>query len=282
VPIKWKDLIDSYDFDTGSLLGTINPYSNYHGLSGLMHRDHLVNLVRPAKSFLNAEYYIRSGANRKMLPRQISAQRNTTHESNDNSVAVHFPTEPEYALGLDLIYTMHDDTVDMQVTVKPSMDVPAFELFFASYVCEALDETWAMLASPDGSRELKKLPNRSELNVIHGVMRSTTLLDLLPTSYPQLPVQVEQQPFAEPILVARDSKSGLALVFLCDDEATKYLTTQYHRWDTAHDWSFTWDLTAGTDGEACARLICRTFREVDQMQETIEELWSDFQQCKVR
>ena len=154
--------------------------------------------------------------------------------------------------------------------------MPGFEIFFASYVCEALKETWVPLCSKDGAREWVKLCNRDRLNTVFGIMRDASLLGLLPAEYPNLPLDVQDRPFSEAILVARDSTSELALIFLCDPHATKYLAGQYHGWDTAHDWSFGADLTAGEEVSARVRLICRPFRRAKLMSESVIQLWDEF------
>jgi len=275
--IRWRDVTECYEFDTGTLFGAIQPFGHYHGVAGLMHRSRPLDLVRPMNAFLNAEYYIRPGVDRKMLPRDISRGRRTTRELREDSVILHFPPEPEYAFDMDLIYTPGDDAIDMEMRITPTRDVPGFEIFFASYVCEALDETWVPLRGPDGTREWVKLNNRRSLNEIFGIMREQTTLELLPEQYPGHAVKVEQSVFAEPILVARDSTDGLALVFLCDPHLTKYLAGQYHGWDTAHDWSFGADLQKGRAIVARTRMVCRPIRNVDHMSDEVAELWSAFE-----
>ena len=275
--IQWSESLECYSFDTGELFVTMSPFGWYHGLTGMMYKSYPVNLVKPEKSFLNAEYYSRPGSELSMLPREISGGRRINHELLDDSVVVHFPPEREFSLGLDLCYSLHDDAIDMDVTINPGMDVPGFEIFFASYVCEALEETWVPLSTQDGSREWTKLNNRGKMNSIFGVMRSASLFGHLPSVYPDSQVEVHEKPFSEPILVARDPMSGLALVFLCDPHLTKYLAGQYHGWDTAHDWAFGTDLVAGEEVSARVRLICRRFQEIGHMQEEIAQLWRAFE-----
>lgn len=264
---------ECYEFDTEKILGTINPFGHYYGVSGLMHCSYPVSLVRVEKSFLNAEYYIHQGS-RKMLPRAISAERRTTHELLDESVIVRFPPESEYALALSLTYSIYGNAIDMAMTINPTIDVPGFELFFASYVCEALEETWVPLRGKDGTRAWTKICNRGRLNSIFGFMRDASLLELLENEYPDLAVDVQDAPFSESILIARDSKSGLALIFLCDPHTARYLAGQYHGWDTAHDWAFGADLKAGQEISAHSRLICRLFPSAEQMCESVIELWN--------
>ncbi len=273
---RWHQGTDAYEFGTDRIFGTLSPFGYYHGLTGLQHHTSQVNLVRPGKSFLNAEYYIRPGSGRKQLPRAISGERRTSHELVDDGIALHFPPEDEYRLSLDLRYAIHDDIITMEMTITQEIDVPGFEIFFASYVCEAFKETWVPLTGHDGSRDWTKLDNRNTINDIFGVMRDTDDLDHIPSGYPDSHVNVEAQPFHEPMLVARDPGSGLALIFLCDPHMTKYLAGQYHGWDTAHDWAFGADLTAGTPISARAQLVCRHFPDTEQMLQEVVRLWDAF------
>lgn len=245
--IRWSQTAELYEFDTGDLFGTINPFGHYHGVNGLMHRANPINLVKAGKSFLNAEYYTRSGEKQSMMPRQLSRERRTTHEMIDNAVAIHFPPEDEFGLDLTLRYTFSEQAVDMQATLTPREDMPGFDLFFASYICEALRQTWVPLRD-DG---WTLLDNRNTHNGIFAVMRATSLLGCVEATYPDADVTEQQQPFAKPILVARDPASGLTLAFICDANVP-YIAGQCHGWDTAHDWAFAFDLKAGQSASARA------------------------------
>jgi len=48
--INWSSATQSYEFDTGRLFGCIEPYSWYHGIAGLMHRECQADAVRPRKA----------------------------------------------------------------------------------------------------------------------------------------------------------------------------------------------------------------------------------------
>ena len=67
-------------------------------------------------------------------------------------------------------------------------------------------------------------------------------------------------------------------MFLCDPEMTTLLAGQYHKWDTAHDWSFSSDLVKGKPMRARTRLVYRSFRDPDSMRKEIKELWQAFAQ----
>ena len=171
VRVNWSGATQSYEFDTGQLFGCIDPYSHYHGVVGLMHREYQVDVVRPRKAFLNAEYYRKPNTERRMLPRQLSLARKTTHELRQGEVIVRFPEEPVYGFAMKLSYRPHGDALDMRVELLPSRDVPQFEIFFASYVCEAFSETWTPLGDESGKQEWKKLDNREVINEVFSVLR---------------------------------------------------------------------------------------------------------------
>lgn len=241
-----------------------------------MHQSQKANFVRTKKSFLNAEYYISPGSEKKMIPRDISQNRETTHELKDGKVWIHFPPEEEYNLQLDLAYHPHGDMVDMEMIISPMKDIQGFQIFFASYISESFDQTWVVLKNSNGSHDWTKLQNRENVNDVFGVMRDQEMFGLLENEYSKLTVKEEKQVFDKPILVARDSKSGLALIFLCDPNLTQYLAGQYHGWDTAHDWAFGSDLNKGIKMQTKTRMICRPFKDIDEMQHDTMELWSEF------
>ena len=275
---RWIELIDTYTFDTGQLCGGIKPWGHHHGICGLVHRHRPFNLVKPAGAFLNAEWYIRPGTAAKMVPRALSRQKLTTHEQIGDDVVMRFPPEPEYGLSLALRYSIGDDAIDMRMTIDPTMDIPGFQLFFASYVCEALDETWVPLRSSDGTREWSRLRRINSRGSTFGALRDVSARKHLLNKYPDLDssIEVQSRPFDRPILVARDSVDGLALIIMCQPDITPYVMGQYHGYDTAHDWAFVFDLHAGARVEACARMVCCPLPDVDVMCDMIDNLWESF------
>ena len=121
--IIWNGSANCYWFDTGEIFGGIDPYNDYHGICGLMHADEKINIVNVNNSFLNAEYYLKSASSRKMRPRKISREKQTTHKLEGDTVNIHFPTEPEFEFEMDLAYTSHDDAVDLLMTIMPTKDI---------------------------------------------------------------------------------------------------------------------------------------------------------------
>ena len=284
--MRWQEGTQCYEFDSGLLFGGIEPYSYYHGICGLMHRSDKRNIVRPKKAFLNAEYYLRPGFGVEVtsLPRELSNSKQTSHQRRGDGVVIHFPSEPEFEFSMDLEYRPHADVVDMHMTITPAQDVPQFEIFFASYVCEAFDETWTPLKNPGGGEEWVKLDNRNVVNEMFLVFRDesrVTLLEDGPSGegvVDQRMFKREDRTFSKPILLARNSLNGLALIFLCDPRVTKYLAGQYHGWDTAHDFGFGADLAKGQKMEALARMVLRPFKDIEDTFEGVSELWSSFEQ----
>jgi len=277
VSIHWSWLPQFYEFDTGLLLGGIEPYTNYHGVCGLMHSESRMNAVRPGKAFLNAEYYLRPGSGTQMLPRDLSREALVTHELGDERVTIRFPSEPEFGLDMSLTYRPHDDMVDMDVRIVPERDISRFDAFFASYVCEAFGETWVNLRTPGGGDEWTRLRNRGSVQRCGGVCGDDEMREKLDDgrfgdlyTNPQKSI-VEDALFARPLLVARNARDGFALAFLCDPQFTTFVTADYHGWDTAHDWCFGSDLVAGREMHARARLIYRRFRAPQDMFEQVSQ-----------
>jgi len=279
--LRWSDLREGYEFETDALCGGVSPWGNYHGLSGLMHRGELLNIVRPSTSFLNAEYYLMPGSRRQMIPRGLSCRKRTTHELRGRWAIVRFPPESEYGVGMELAYAPEGDAVDMAVLLTPSKAVPGFELFFASYVCEALKETWIPLRRADGAEDWFRLDNRRRVDEVFAVVRDEVELARLDDGRYGEPVsanpqwRVERHRFARPILVARNPASGFTLIFLLDAVGTTLLAGQYHGWDTAHDWAFGADLSPGEPVLFRARLIYRPMTS-DEMFGLISSAWAKF------
>jgi hypothetical protein len=278
VRLAWSEASERYEFDTGQIAGHIEPYTWYHGISRLSHKDARGNIVlaKQRKAFLNAEYFLSPGSGRHMRPRRLSAGKQTTHELLGDMVVIHFPPEPEYRFKMDLTYRPHGDTVDMEMKIMPFKDVPGFEIFFASYVSETLRETWVPLKRQNGSRQWTKLDNRQVLNKCFGIVRDESeharlkdgRFDTLMTDPTKC--KLEALSFHEPILVARNPDAGFALVFLCDPDRTTLLAGQYHGADTAHDWCFGTNLVAGKPMTARVRMIYRRFDDAESMFRQVE------------
>ena len=278
----WSDATECYEFDTGKIFGVIQPYSWYHGVAGLMHRQNRVDVVRPRNALLNAEYYLRPGSGPLMKPRELSSGKKITHRLVDGKVILQFPAEPDYAFPMQLAYRPHDDMIDMQMTILPSKDVADFEIFFASYVAEALSQTWVPLTGSDGSVQWTKLDNRGVRGRMFGIVRDREERRRLDdgrwgkTLSDPAHCELEDRFFHRPILVARDPDSGVALVFLCDPRQTTFLAGQYHGWDTAHDWCYSADLVPRRPLVTSTRLIYRPFANLDAMFRKIDREWASF------
>lgn len=276
--INWIGETECYRFDTGLIFGSIAPYTGLHGINGLMHQEEKVNIVKPGLAFLNAEYYFRPGHSLRMVPRDISLKKQTSHEICEDTVIIHFPPEPEYAVNMDLAYRPYEDVVDLQMTLSPTKDIPGFEIFFASYVCEVFNETWVPLKDIGGLEEWVKLANRQVISDIFCIVRNKEMGAAIAGRWgPPSKVKVENKTFSKPILVARNSVNGLTLIFMCDHLLTNCLAGQYHGWDTAHDWFFSSDLVKSRQIVARVRMVYRRFRDTSLMFNEISELWEYFE-----
>ena len=278
----WSDATECYEFDTGKIFGVIQPYGWYHGVAGLVHRENRVDVVRPRNALLNAEYYLRPDSGPLMKPRELSSAKKITHRLVDGKVVLQFPPESDYAFSMQLAYRPHGDIIDMQMTILPSKDVADFEIFFASYVTDALSQTWVPLTGSDGSVQWKKLDNRGVRGRMFGIVRDREELRRLDdgrwgkTLSDPAHCELEDRFFHRPIFVARDPDNGVALVFLCDPRQTTFLAGQYHGWGTAHDWCYSADLVASQPLVASTRLIYRRFANLSAMFRKIDREWPLF------
>ena len=279
--MNWGGLQQCYEFDTGEIMGGIQPFMNYHGVCGLMHRDYKIEPIRHYKAFLNAEYYLRPDSGMVMYPRQMSLARKITHELSDDTVTLRFPSEPDFGLEMELAYRAEGDAVDCDMVIRPSKEIPRFEIFFASYIVEAFDETWAPLANADGSESWERLNNRVEVNRTFGIARDADAIEMRGDGRYGDPSKglhrdVEDRFYSKPILVARNSDNGFSLIFLLDPGVTTYLTGQYHEWDTAHDWCFGEDLVPGNELVARTRMVYRCLPDPSILGEQVNSLWEAF------
>jgi hypothetical protein len=280
--LRWSPATQSYEFDTGTLFGCIAPYGWYHGIAGLMHRNEYVNVVRPRNALVNAEYYLQPGSGTRMYPRQISADKKTTHTREGNSVIIQFPREPDYEINMQLTYTPRGDAIDMSMKILSAKDVQKFEIFFASYVVEVFSQTWVPLRGANDTRKWIRLLNREVVNDCFGAVRDQNKREILGDGRwgavltKSLQSNLQEKPFSEPILIARNPGSGFSLVFLCDPDATTFVGGQYHGWDTAHDWCFGTNLKADQPFVCSCRFIYRHFADSAQMMQQVDAEWSRF------
>ena len=171
--------------------------------------------------------------------------------------------------------------MDLKTTIRPSVDIRHFENFFASYIAEVFDETWVPIVNAQGARTWTRLNNRVVLNRTFGIVRDGLSREMIRDGRYGEPDRglhrdLEERDFSMPILAARNSSNGFTLVFLCDPVHTTYLTGQYHGWDTAHDWCFGGDLTAGAEMVTQTRMVYRCFSDARAMGKGIESLWTAF------
>ena len=152
VALHWSGATECYEFDTGELFGAIQPYSWYHGVAGLVHRQNKVDVVRPRNALLNAEYYLRPGSGPLMKPRELSSAKKTTHRLVDGTVILQFPPEPDYAFQMQLEYWPHGDSIDMQMTVAPSERHTGFRDFLRLLRDRGVQPD---LGSPDRQRRIR-------------------------------------------------------------------------------------------------------------------------------
>ena len=291
--ITWSNLQRCYVFDTGILTGGIEPFSHYHGLCGLMHTDLKLNIVQTKKSLLNAEYFVSPATGSKdqkrprAIPREASHARETVHSCDSMSVVISFSPEPEYETSMKLTYTPFGNSVDLAVELLPQRDVPGFEVFFASYICEDFDETWVCFkdcrnVNPGGAPAWKRLDNREVLNSVFRIPRDRTSALLIEDgrwgkNLPLLPkVNTGETFFYRPAIVARSSQTGFALLFMMSPKSTSTLAGQYHGWDTAHDWSFGFDLVKGRPEHAQARLTYTKIEDSAEIGLVCEDLLQHF------
>lgn len=138
-----------YEFNTGELKGRLKFDGKYQGLYPLIdvasgaELVHAPGVFSPYRVFTTGRRY---GDAARDWP-------TTTRLSNDGAVEVHWPSAEGHPLEMTAIYRWTaSDALDFDVSVKPQMPMPKFELFLSSYFAKGfLASVYA--AGPDSSGE---------------------------------------------------------------------------------------------------------------------------------
>ena len=122
-----------YEFDTGVLKGKLRLDGRSQGIVSLIDVKSGVHVAH-GDGLPGVLSYYRIFANNK---RYGHAARDWPTESKllpDGAVEVHWPPAEDHPLDLTAVYRLTaPDTIDLETTVKPQVDMPRFEVFLSSY-----------------------------------------------------------------------------------------------------------------------------------------------------
>ena len=187
----------------------------------------------------------------------------------------------DWNFSVEFRYTPGPDWIDFEMRLQPNTSHRDFDFFFASYLIEDMESTWVP-ASIDGREEWRKLDNRRSEpwgNMYH-VPRDDAYRQLL---YDGRYRDAEDNPgvadfhYSRPILVCHKQASGLACVTLIEPGRSRTLCGQKHRYETAHDFTFSGDLVAGHPFTGRARLVVRNIGPFPDAVGEIDAMWSEFE-----
>ncbi len=141
---------------------------------------------------------------------------------NPRTIEVIWEPSEQTPFELRAIYECKDSkTIDLDVFVKPMVDLPNFEVFLSSYLNERFPEPF--IYAKDESGESKFLSTPPELGVWHAFPRDEDAINIIKDgrwTYPPSPVDWIIRPFfAEPIIYRRDKESGLVVLQMAQKDS---------------------------------------------------------------
>ena len=126
-------------FDTGTLRGELRLNGKSQGIETLVHvpsgtevtygSGH-VGLLSPYRVFSTGTRYTKAARDWPSEPRVLP----------DGSVEVRFPPGEEHPMEMTAVYRLVSaDTIDLEITVTPQQEMPAFEVFLSAYFSDGFD-----------------------------------------------------------------------------------------------------------------------------------------------
>jgi len=251
-----------YTFDTGILAGKLNAGGKALGLTDVVHKPSGRSIA--GHYGLMHLYRIFSGSRR--FGNAARDWRNTSRLLDDGAVEVRWAAEPERPFNLRVLYRWHNATaLDARVRVAAANDLPAFEVFLASYFDAGFADPYVHVEGrADTCRGPAFLLGKRTLG--HWLMtpRNDRAVAMIrdgrwraephPVDWVLLP------PMESPLAVRRDRHSNLAAVLMAP-RADCFAVSMPYAGETHYSLYlslFGHDIAAGNQAEARARLIVDT------------------------
>ena len=122
--------IGLFEFDTGPLRGQFKLDGRYQGVYPIVDAASQRDLTMPPGVFSPYRVFStgrRYGDAARDWPTQPRIR-------DDGAIEVHWPAAEEHPVAFTAVYRWtHPDTLDLELTATPEIDLPAFELFLSSY-----------------------------------------------------------------------------------------------------------------------------------------------------
>jgi hypothetical protein len=119
-----------FDFDTGILRGRLKLDGRYQGVYPLVDAGSAADLTMPPGVFSPYRVFTTG----KRFGNAARDWPTTTRLLDDGAVEVRWPAGKENPLEITGVYRLAAaDTLDLELTVRPQLDLPDFELFMSSY-----------------------------------------------------------------------------------------------------------------------------------------------------
>ena len=289
--------IDTYPFETEYLLGEIRcdvpePEITYKpGVIYLSHKaeprppyqpgyDLLPEV--PRQALLMPEWLKKANRSDGIFWNPCHAKAHAYIEGD----AVVFEVDADQTLDWDLSvkfrYTPGPDWIDFEMRLMPNKEHRDFDFFFASYIVEDMESTWVP-ALVCGREEWRKLDNRKTKpwGPIYGVPRDDDYRKFIYDGrYGDAKnlAGIESYNYSRPIIVCHKQDTGLACITMVEPEKNRMLCGQHHQSETAHDFTFSGDLTPGELLTGKARLVVRNIGSFPEASKEIDRMWHEFEE----
>ncbi len=245
-----------YAFDTGVLEGRLNAGGKALGLTGVVHKP----TGRPLAGGLGLMHPYRIFSGSRRFGDGARDWKITSRLLDDGGVEVRWQPPFDVPFELSAVYRWHDaTTLDVHVCVRAVDDLPAFEVFLASYFHAGFADPFVYVDDPDegpallrGERAMGEwlMAPRDEAAVAM-IRDGRWRIQPSPVDWAILP------PLAGSLAVRRDRQSDLAAVVMAPEADCFAVSTPYAR-DAGHRSLYLSllgrDVAAGGRAEARARL----------------------------
>ena len=236
----------------------------------------------PRQALLMPEWLKKAGRSDGIFWAPCRAQARTMLDRDTVIFTVDAEQTRDWNLSVEFRYTPGPDWIDFEMRLLPNTAHGDFDFFFASYLIEDMESTWVP-ASIGGREEWRKLDNRRSEpwgNMYH-VPRDAAYRKLLYDGrYGDIAGNpgVAEYEYSRPILVCQKQASGLACVTLIEPDKSRTLCGQKHRYETAHDFTFSGDLVPGRPFSGRARLVVRNIGPFPEAAGEIDAMWREFEE----
>ena len=275
-----------FDFHTGKLSGRLKLDGQFQGVTDIVDIPSGRRLTRPPGVF---SFYRVFSANK----RYGNAARDwptTCKLLADGSVEVRWPAAKEHPVEISAVYRWSaPDTLDLQTTVKPSRDMPCFEMFLSSYFTDnfrasiymkpavGADAKPSFVAADPGPK------SKADYAIFPRDAAAEAMISDGRWSIPPSPVSWDiEQWMAVPLAIRRDKATGITAAMMAGPQDCFAFSCRWNVAEKMHGYRslymslFGKDLKAGQTATANCRLLIGTNLCDEEVVKRYEEYVNSF------